>query len=49
MTLKEYAQEKIFGPLGMMHSHFHDDHNHIVPNRRDRIRADRRRLPDLGH
>lgn len=33
MTLKEYAQDKIFGPLGMTHSHFHDDHNHIVPNR----------------
>ncbi len=33
MTLREYAQEKIFGPLAMTHSHFHDDHNHIVPGR----------------
>jgi CubicO group peptidase (beta-lactamase class C family) len=33
MSLREYAQGKIFEPLGMRHSHFHDDHNHIVPNR----------------
>ena len=33
MSLREYAQEKIFQPLGMAHSHFHDDHNHIVRNR----------------
>lgn len=33
MTLKEYADARIFGPLGMTHSHFHDDHNHIVPSR----------------
>ena len=33
MSLREYAQEKIFGPLRMTHSHFHDDHNHIVPSR----------------
>ena len=33
MTLREYADAKIFGPLGMPHSHFHDDHNHIVPGR----------------
>jgi len=33
MSLREYAQEKIFGPLDMAHSHFHDDHNHIVHNR----------------
>ena len=32
-TLGEYAEEKIFGPLGMTHSHFHDDHNHVVPGR----------------
>ncbi len=33
MTLKEYAQSRIFGPLEMMHTHFHDDHNHIVASR----------------
>lgn len=33
MTLMEYAEAKIFAPLGMTHSHFHDDHNHIVPGR----------------
>lgn len=33
MSLSDYAEEKIFGPLGMSHSHFHDDHNHIVENR----------------
>ncbi|MDH3424214.1 MAG: beta-lactamase family protein, partial [Gemmatimonadota bacterium] len=33
MTLDEYAQSRIFRPLGMTHSHFHDDHNHIVPLR----------------
>jgi len=32
-SLSEYAEAKIFGPLGMSHSHFHDDHNHIVENR----------------
>lgn len=31
--LREYAQEKIFGPLGMRNTHFHDDHNEVVPNR----------------
>lgn len=32
-TLREYAAEKIFQPLGMAHTHFHDDHTHIVPSR----------------
>ena len=32
-SLREYAREKIFRRLGMSHSHFHDDHTHIVPNR----------------
>jgi hypothetical protein len=31
--LSVYAEEKIFGPLGMSHTHFHDDHTRIVPNR----------------
>lgn len=32
-SLKEFTQERIFEPLGMTHTHFHDDHRHIVPNR----------------
>jgi CubicO group peptidase (beta-lactamase class C family) len=32
-TLRQYAEEHIFGPLGMRHTHFHDDHNEIVPRR----------------
>jgi len=32
-SLGAYAQEKIFGPLGMTHTHFHDDHTRVVPNR----------------
>ena len=32
-TLKAFAQERIFGPLGMTSTHFHDDHETIVPDR----------------
>jgi len=32
-TLKEFTQERMFGPLGMADTHFHDNHNTIVPNR----------------
>jgi CubicO group peptidase (beta-lactamase class C family) len=32
-TLREYAAENIFRPLGMTHTHFHDDHNEVVPDR----------------
>jgi CubicO group peptidase (beta-lactamase class C family) len=32
-TLAEYAAERIFGPLGMKSTHYHDDHTRIVPNR----------------
>lgn len=31
--LREYAEEKIFQPLGMTNTHFHDDHTRIVKNR----------------
>jgi CubicO group peptidase (beta-lactamase class C family) len=31
--LSEYAQERIFGPLGMVHTRFWDDFSLIVPNR----------------
>ncbi len=32
-TLREFAQERIFGPLGMTSTHFHDDHAEIVRGR----------------
>ncbi|HEX9107701.1 MAG TPA: serine hydrolase domain-containing protein, partial [Longimicrobiales bacterium] len=32
-TLRQFAQENIFAPLGMTHTHFHDDHTMIVPGR----------------
>ena len=32
-SLREYAAEKIFGPLGMTSTHFHDDPVHIVARR----------------
>jgi CubicO group peptidase (beta-lactamase class C family) len=32
-TLAEFARERIFTPLGMQVTHFHDDHTMIVPNR----------------
>ena len=33
--LREWADENMFGVLGMRNSHFHDDHTHIVPFRAD--------------
>lgn len=32
-TLRQFAQERIFQPLGMNNTHFHDDHEEIVRNR----------------
>lgn len=32
-SLKEYAQNNIFEPLGMQNSHFHDDYFHIIRDR----------------
>jgi CubicO group peptidase (beta-lactamase class C family) len=32
-SLREFAAERIFQPLGMTVSHFHDDHNQPVPGR----------------
>lgn len=32
-TLREYAEEKIFEPLGMSDTHFHDQPSHIVERR----------------
>lgn len=32
-TLRQFAAERFFGPLGMTHSHFHDDHTELAPMR----------------
>lgn len=32
-TLRQFAGEHLFGPVGMMGSHFHDRHREIVPGR----------------
>lgn len=32
-SIREYAQEHIFEPLGMKNTHYHDDHTEIVPHR----------------
>lgn len=32
-TLREFAAESIFNPLGMTHTQFRDDHTALVPNR----------------
>jgi CubicO group peptidase (beta-lactamase class C family) len=32
-SLRDFAEEKIFGPLGMKNTHFHDDFKEIVKNR----------------
>ena len=32
-SLREFADEQIFKPLGMTHTHFHDDHTMVVPHR----------------
>jgi len=32
-TLRAFTQERMFGPLGMEDTHFHDDHEMIVRNR----------------
>lgn len=32
-SLREFAAEQIFGPLGMTSTHYHDDHTMVVPRR----------------
>jgi CubicO group peptidase (beta-lactamase class C family) len=32
-SLREYADEKMFKPLGMTNTHFHDDPGHVMPKR----------------
>jgi len=33
LSLREFSEKKIFMPLGMNNTHFHDDHTHIVKQR----------------
>jgi CubicO group peptidase (beta-lactamase class C family) len=32
-SLRAFTEERIFRPLGMTHTHYQDDHTHIVPGR----------------
>jgi CubicO group peptidase (beta-lactamase class C family) len=32
-SLREFADERMFRPLGMMHTHFHDDPGHVMKKR----------------
>lgn len=32
-TLREFCAARIFEPLGMLHTHFHDNYQELVPNR----------------
>ncbi|MFP4082383.1 MAG: serine hydrolase domain-containing protein [Candidatus Aminicenantes bacterium] len=32
-SMRDYAEEKIFNPLGMANTHFHNDHTMVVKNR----------------
>jgi len=32
-TLREFAEDRIFQPLGMNNSHFHDDYTRLIPDR----------------
>src|SRR6185295_13423022 len=32
-SLRQFADERMFKPLGMQHTHFHDDHTMIVKGR----------------
>lgn len=32
-SLRQFTQARVFAPLGMVHTHFHDDHSEIVPGR----------------
>jgi CubicO group peptidase (beta-lactamase class C family) len=33
MSFREFTHERIFAPLGMVNTHFHDDHNELIPGR----------------
>ena len=53
-TLREWADENIFAPLGMRNTHFHDDYTHVVKNRAVGYAVDengvyKRNSPDFNH
>jgi CubicO group peptidase (beta-lactamase class C family) len=33
LTFRQWTDQNIFEPLGMKDTHFHDDHNEVIPNR----------------
>lgn len=39
-TLRDFTQSRIFTPLGMTRTHFHDDYNEIIVNRADAYNVD---------
>lgn len=45
-SLREFAEVRIFAPLAMHDTHFHDDHTEIVPNRAVGFRAQMLRFPE---
>ena len=34
-SMREFAEENIFNPLGMHNTHFHDNHRELIKNRAD--------------
>jgi len=38
VSFRQFCQERIFGPLGMTRTHFHDDHTEVVLGRADSYR-----------
>jgi CubicO group peptidase (beta-lactamase class C family) len=38
VSFREFCQERVFGPLGMTRTHFHDDHTEVVQHRADSYR-----------
>ncbi len=41
LTLRELAEERLFGPLDMVETHFHDDHTEVVRHRAQGYARDR--------
>jgi CubicO group peptidase (beta-lactamase class C family) len=37
-SFSDFTEQRIFGPLGMKHTRFHDDHTRVVPNRAESYR-----------
>ncbi len=52
-TMRQFAEERIFAPLGMASTHFHDDHQTVVPDRaygyqRDEAEGWKISIPDFA-